>query len=201
MEVTLLDHTKLSNAVIAGRTAYQSFHKGGNYAVATDKITKVDEEFINRLVHKFKHKSIIEQVVYNFKMDNFSRALLQQWSRSRIMSQTVMSTRYVKPKDFTLHKTGNEELDIHIQNYFDETIEKFGNLSNDILKYSYPEALNTKNVVQINARELLHLCELRLDKAAMDEYRELMILILDSLPEEHKFLYSEFYGSSNPINT
>ncbi len=192
MKVTLLDHTKLSNAVIAGRTAYQSFHKGGDYDIATDKITKVDEEFVDRLVNKFKHSSIIEQVVYNFKMDNFSRALLQQWSRSRIMSQTVMSTRYVKPKDFTLHKTGNTELDIHIQNYFDDTIKKFSHLSNDILKYSYPEALNTKNVVQMNARELLHLCELRLDKSAMEEYRELMVMILDSLPEEHMFLYSVY---------
>jgi len=47
VEIKLLDHTKLSNAVIAGRTAYQSFHKGGNYDGATDDITDVDKEFLN----------------------------------------------------------------------------------------------------------------------------------------------------------
>jgi len=30
MKIKPLDHTKLSNAVIAGRNAYQSFHRGGN---------------------------------------------------------------------------------------------------------------------------------------------------------------------------
>ena len=196
-----MDHTKLSNAVIAGRTAYQSFHKGGNYDSATDDITEEDIKFVDRLVNKLKHESIIEQVVYNFRIDDFSRAVLQQWSRSRIMSQTVMSTRYVKPDKFTLHKTGNEELDNHIQEYFDSTIDKFGNISNDILKYAYPEAVNTRNVVQVNARELLHICELRLSSHAIGEYQELARALLDALPESHKFIFARFQIEDQPDQT
>lgn len=192
LDVVLMDHTKLSNAVIAGRTAYQSFHKGGNYETATDEITGTDREFIDRLLNKLKHESIVEQIVYNFKMDNFSRSVLQQWSRSRLMSQTVLSTRYVKPDNFTLYKTGNEELDDHIQAYFDDTINKFGSLSNDILKYAYPESVMTKNVFQLNARELLHIFEMRLSKSAMKEYQDISKAIYNALPPSHKFMFERF---------
>jgi len=193
MKVTLLDHTKLSNAVIAARTAYQSFHKGGNYQSATDDITGEDKKFLDRLVNKMKHESVVEQVVYNFRIDNFSRALLQQWSRSRIMSQTVMSTRYVKPEHFELYKTGNVELDAHVQKYFDDTIKKFGQLSNDILKYAYPEAVLTRNVVQVNARELMHILELRLSSHALGEYQDLAKELLKALPAEHMFLFKKYF--------
>lgn len=197
VQVKVLDYTKLSNAVIAGRTAYQSFHLGGNYEEATDDITDTDKKFLDRLINKLKHESIAEQVVYNLKIDDFSRAVLQQWSRNRIMSQTVMSTRYVKPSNFGLYKTGNEEFDAHIQNYFEDTLEKFGHLSNDVLKYAYPEALLTKNIVQLNARELIHIFELRLSSHALGEYQVLARTILDALPEKHKFIYERFINDGN----
>lgn len=189
MTVKLLDHTKLSNAVIAGRTAYQSWHKGGDYSVATDNITEDDYEFLDRLINKLKHESIAEQIVYNISMKDFSRAVLQQWSRNRIMSQTVMSTRYVKHDKFSLYKTGNEELDIFVQSYFEELTRRFGSLSNDVLKYGYPEALMTENVVQINMRELLHIFELRMAKHAMQEYQDLAWCIYWALPSSHRKLY------------
>ena len=192
MEVFLLDHTKLSNAVIASRTAYQSFDKGGNYAFATDDLLEVDKQFINKLVNVLKHESVIEQVVYNFSMNDFSRAVLQQWSRSRIISQTVMSTRYVKPDNFKLYKTGIKEFDDHVENYFKDTLEKFKDLPNDILKYAYPESLLTKNVVQLNARELMHIFDLRLSKNAFKEYQDLCKSILKALPEKHLFLYEKY---------
>ena len=48
MTVNLIDYTKLSTCVIAGRTAWQSFHKGGNYDAPTDDITDIDKEFLDR---------------------------------------------------------------------------------------------------------------------------------------------------------
>jgi thymidylate synthase (FAD) len=189
MTAKLLDHTKLSNAAIAGRTAYQSWHKGGQYELATDDITIDDYEFLDRLINKLKHESIAEQIVYNISIKGFSRAVLQQWSRNRIMSQTVMSTRYVNPNNFSLYSTPNEELNTFIGSYFDELLAKFGHLSNDVLKYGYPEALLTENVVQINMRELLHVFELRMSKHAMAEYQDLAWLIYWTLPPSHRKLY------------
>lgn len=64
----LLAHTPLSVAVVAGRTAWQSFHKGGNYKNPTDNITEEDYNFLNRLFNKYKHLSVAEHLKYTFFM-------------------------------------------------------------------------------------------------------------------------------------
>ena len=63
LDVKILEHTKLSNAVIAARTCWGSFHKGGNYESPTDSISNDDRELLDRLIKKSKHESIIEHVV------------------------------------------------------------------------------------------------------------------------------------------
>ena len=83
MEVKLLDHTKLSNAVIGARTCWNSFHKGGNYDTPTDDITDEDKELLKRLIYKNQHLSIAEHcqilclikdcfILSWFKNNNFS---------------------------------------------------------------------------------------------------------------------------------
>lgn len=42
MKVKLLDHTKLSNAVIGARTCWGSFHKGGNCQLLGNKFAELD---------------------------------------------------------------------------------------------------------------------------------------------------------------
>ncbi len=193
MKVILYDHTKLSNAVIAGRTAYNSFKEDqGNYPQATNDLTQKDINFLDKLVNRIHHTSVVEQINYNFKIDGFSRAVLQQLSRHRHASQTVQSTRYCKPNDFELYKTGDKELDEHIQNYFDETRIKFKHLKNDVLKYAYPEAVLTKNVYCLNMRELLHIAELRCSSKALAEFQILASKLLDAIPETHKFLFKKY---------
>jgi len=192
MKVTLLEHSKLSNTAIATRTAWDSFHKGGNYTEPTDTISEDDLKLIKRVALKFKHASTLEQLTYNISIKGISRALLQQWSRSRLISQTVKSTRYVSGSKMSLKKTQDEELNIFIENYFTELLSKFGHLSNDVLKYGYPEAVMTDLIVQVNARELRHIFSLRVKKDAMKEYQELMLEIYQQLPKEHRFLYEEY---------
>ena len=192
MYCKLMEHAHLSSAVEAGRTAWSSFHKGGDYNYPTDEITPADLEFLDRIVNKNKHESVIEQITYNISIKGISRALLQQWSRSRLISQTVRSTRYVSAAKMGLKQTDNEELDEFIVEYFNELLTRFGHLSKDILKYGYPEAVTTDLIVQMNARELRHILSLRTSKAAMKEYRDLMVKILDVLPREHMFLYRDY---------
>ena len=74
MKIKLLDYIPLSNAVIGGRTAWQSFHKGGNYTYSTDSITEEDFNFLKRLFNKFKHQSVAEHIWYTFEImtDNFN---------------------------------------------------------------------------------------------------------------------------------
>jgi len=94
MKVKLLSNSKLSVAVIAGRTCWNSFHKGGCYSEQTDDISKTDKEFLDRIINKNKHSSVAEHLVYSFNIDGISRACLQELARTRIASLSVKSTRY-----------------------------------------------------------------------------------------------------------
>ena len=76
--MTLYDNTPLSNAIIAGRTAWQSFHKGGNYEMPTDSISKEDISFALRLFKKFKHLSVAEHLWYSFECENIDEVLTFQ---------------------------------------------------------------------------------------------------------------------------
>ena len=64
----LINYIPLSNAVIAGRTAWQSFHKGGIYEKPTDNITEDDFIFLDRLFNKYKHISVAEHIWYTFRI-------------------------------------------------------------------------------------------------------------------------------------
>jgi len=68
--MTLHDNTPLSNAIIAGRTAWQSFHKGGNYDTPTDLISEEDNDFALRLFRKLKHLSVAEHLWYSFECND-----------------------------------------------------------------------------------------------------------------------------------
>jgi len=72
----LLQYTPLSNAVIGGRTAWQSFHKGGNYDKPTDYISEDDFEFIKRIIRKFKHESVAEHIYYTVEVETHPINLL-----------------------------------------------------------------------------------------------------------------------------
>jgi len=62
-------HTPLSIAVIAGRTAWQSFHKGGNYEKQTNNITEEDFNFLDKLFNKYKHLSVSEHIWFIVNID------------------------------------------------------------------------------------------------------------------------------------
>jgi len=64
----LLAYTPLSIAAYAGRTAWQSFHKGGLYKSPTDNITEEDFKFLDRLFNKYKHLSVAEHLKYTLFM-------------------------------------------------------------------------------------------------------------------------------------
>ena len=94
MKVELLSNSMLSNAVIGGRTCWNSFHKGGCYTSPTDDISDEDKEFLSRTINKHKHGSISEHITYTFSIKGVSRALLQELARHRMASPSVRSSRY-----------------------------------------------------------------------------------------------------------
>lgn len=201
MEVKLIEHTKLSNACRAGRTCWDSFHKGGCYSTPTDIISEEDKNFLERIINKNKHKSIAEHLVYTFDIDGISRACLQELARHRIASYSVKSTRYtlkeLKEADKMKHflvLTGNTELDYANIDYLLLLKKKLldGSIANDVAKYMLPEAYKTSLVMTINARSLQNFIELRSSKSALWEIQNLAKAMFDAIPEEHKYLFKEY---------
>lgn len=220
MEVRLIDSTKLSTCVIAGRTAWQSFHKGGNYDAPTDSITDTDKEFLDRVLNKHKHSSVAEHIVYSFTIDGISRACLQQLTRHRIGSFTVESTRYTLSKELKSEQPFTEYTDFDSQEYLQDGYERackylvmtenehvnrysilaldnlrdllVAGISNDIAKYALPEAYKVRLQWTINARSLQNFLQLRSSKDALWEIRLLAAHIYKALPLDHQYLFTPF---------
>ena len=214
MKVTLIEHTKLSNVAQAIRTCWQSQDKGGRYPQPTDDLVDVDKKLIDRVVNKFKHESTVEHAVYTFHIQGVSRALLQEFSRHRLASPSVKSSRYTL-KELKEHPpfihfvgldpvyrfdeaesfvklTGNPTVDIAIVDALESLRDLVSQgVSNDLTKYAMPEAYLVDLVWTINARSLRNFIKLRSSKDALWEIRELAKELFDVLPEQHKFLFKD----------
>ena len=161
-----------------------------------------DKELIYRIGNKFKHASTLEHLNYNFDIDGISRACLQELARHRHTSLSVKSSRYtlkeLKDGDQSiikdlLVKTGNATVDEYSWQALKQVQNSLKtNVSNDLAKYCLPEAYKTSLVWTINARSLQNFLSLRTDKAALWEIRELANAIYKHLPEDHKYLFTEF---------
>jgi len=199
MIITLLQHTSLEVCASAIRTCWQSFDK-------SDCGGEKDKELIDRVGNKFKHASTLEHLVYTFYIKGISRALLQELARHRMASLSVKSTRYTlkelkKEEPFTCNdfNRGEEYLVMTSEAMVNEmSIKALENLrivlskgiSNDKAKYCLPESYKTELTYTINARSLQNFLNLRSDKSALWEIRDLAHALYNELPVDHRYLFS-----------
>ncbi len=66
------------------------------------------------------------------------------------------------------------------------------NLPNDVLKYAVPEAFLTTEMLTINARSLWNMFNLRLNKPALKEFRDLTHLMLELVSDVHPVLFEKY---------
>ncbi|MDD3324044.1 MAG: FAD-dependent thymidylate synthase [Sulfurospirillaceae bacterium] len=199
MQVTLQNYTPLIVCANAIRTCWQSFDK-------SDEGGEKDKELIDRVGNKFKHASTLEHIVYNFYIKGISRALLQEFSRHRIASLSVKSTRYTlkelkAEESFTckdmeraskyLVLTGVEMVDeMSIKALENLRLVLAQGISNDKAKYCLPESYKTELTWTINARSLQNFISLRSDKSALWEIQNLAHALYEALPQEHQYLFT-----------
>ncbi|HPZ24056.1 MAG TPA: FAD-dependent thymidylate synthase [Bacilli bacterium] len=172
-----------------------------------DEYKKDSQTFLLKLL-EHGHESIFEHINYTFKVQNISRALLQELARHRHISLSVMSTRYTLKKVvdkqqliFKLpHFSSRNDEETVMYNKLINTLVELENvvadavdtgIKNDVLKYFIPEALVTKLVLTVNCRELRHIFQLRLSNRALEEFRCLCMSLYNALPDDHKFLYND----------
>jgi len=208
MTVTLWHNSPLEVSVFACRTCWDSFDKSDTSFYPDGEVQEVgddDKALLYRVGNKFKHKSILEHLGYTFKIEGITRACLQELARHRTAKLSVKSSRYTLKElksaptitEVNMNKyiklTGNEIVDraslLALQNL--QGAIKAG-VSNDVAKYCMPEAYLTELVWTIDARNLQHFLELRTDKAALPEIRELALRIYLALPDDHKYLFKEY---------
>lgn len=203
ISVELLSHTPLFVCSHAIRTCWQSFAKGDNGG-------QVDCELIHRVGNEYRHASTLEHLVYAFYIRGISRACLQELARHRMASLSVKSTRYTlkelaKESSFEPYSSNVQRAEKfivftdnwHVDSASIAALERLRMLlaqgiSNDIAKFAMPECYRTELTWSINARSLQNFLHLRSNKRALWEIRMLAQRIYDSVPAEHKFIFSSF---------
>lgn len=125
-------------------------------------------EQVNKLVEKIVglgHWSTIEHVSFTFAIEGVSRALSHQLVRHRIASYSQQSQRYVKEDNFAyitpdaiasdaVAKAKFEELMAAVRGVYTELLAR--GIAAEDARYCLPNAAETKIVVTMNARTLLH---------------------------------------------
>jgi len=160
--------------------------------------------FISKLMD-MGHLSPLEHASFTFAVEGVSRALLAQITRHRIASFSVQSQRYVsehsqKNQDGVfdyivpprIAALGDEYLRIYeeqmktIQGWYDFWLAKLaesGEAAPEDARFVLPNAAETKMMLTMNARELLHFFSLRCCNRAQWEIRELATRMLVQVKE------------------
>lgn len=188
--VKLIRYTEDPEAVVA--LAAKLCYSNRDLDDLTDNIlAKDNSKFISRLMD-MGHLSPVEHASFTFSIEGVSRALLAQITRHRVASFSVRSQRYVSESDFdyvippAIEALGDdavkkfvEQMDT-IGGWYREWQSKLGEgeKSNEDARFVLPNACETKMVVTMNARELIHFFGLRCCNRAQWEIRSVAWLML-----------------------
>lgn len=184
MEVALLSFTPEPELIVAAaaRLSYSSIGAG-------ELRQRLRSEQVNRLLGRLLssgHLSPFEHAGFTFSIDGISRVTSHQLVRHRLASYTQQSQRYVSFNEPafvtppTIAANGNlkaeyEELIRAGHELYHQMLD--GGIPAEDARYVLPNAAETKLVMTMNARELMHACSLRLCRKAQWEIVELFARI------------------------
>ena len=187
MHVELLYHTPDPERAIA--TAARLCYAPVGAAELMETMPEDRVRSVLSTVIKSGHLSTLEHASYTFAVDGVSRALTHQLVRHRIASFNQQSQRYVKFTDgVPVVKPGTVAANEEAGRIFDETVDaieaayarllELGIPAEDA-RYLLPNAAESKIVITMNVRELLHFFELRCCNRAQWEIREMAHRMLE----------------------
>ncbi|MGI6005339.1 MAG: FAD-dependent thymidylate synthase [Christensenellales bacterium] len=186
--VILIRHTASPEELVA-MAAKLCYSKSDVQSLKQGVEQKDQERFLRRLM-EMGHVSPIEHASFTFGIEGVSRSLLAQITRHRIASFSVQSQRYVG--QYRKEGTFNYILPPAIEALGEDAVEEFhrqmatmqswynrwqerlggaGEKSNEDARFVLPNAAETKMVVTMNARELLHFFSIRCCNRAQWELR------------------------------
>ncbi len=186
MKVTLITHTPEPEKVIA--SAAKLCYSSSDIANLMSGLTEEKiEKFIKKLTD-LGHQSPLEHCSFTFGIEGISRALTHQLVRHRMASYSQKSQRYVKEGCFeyiTPKTIKNDDflyleyvrLMKDIQDFYDSAIQR--GIPNEDARFVLPNACETKIVMTMNIRTLLHFFEERCCNRAQWEIRYMADMMLD----------------------
>ncbi|MFA5039048.1 MAG: FAD-dependent thymidylate synthase [Candidatus Omnitrophota bacterium] len=207
LNVRLLEMSQNPVALIyaACRQCYASKFAGELFDEKSQTPQK-QAEFIRKVVAS-GHESPLEHVKFTFAVEGVSRALTHQLVRHRIASYSQQSQRYVKETDFDYVIPPAIAGDAELKGQFVKTMEmiqasynklleafrvkgKVGEKAYQDVRFVLPQAAETKIVVTMNCREILHFFQQRCCRRAQWEIKRLAEEMLNvcrrMLPEVFK---------------
>ena len=187
MHVELLYHTPDPERAIA--TAARLCYAPVGAAELMETMPEDRVRSVLSTVIKSGHLSTLEHASFTFAVDGVSRALTHQLVRHRIASFNQQSQRYVKFTDgVPVVKPGTVAANEEAGRIFDETVDaieaayarllELGIPAEDA-RYLLPNAAESKIVITMNVRELLHFFGLRCCNRAQWEIREMAHRMLE----------------------
>lgn len=145
------------------------------------------------------HFSTLEHASYTFAVDGVSRALTHQLVRHRIASFNQQSQRYVRFADGVAtvkpeSVAESEEASSVFDQAIDAAVEAYGKLLDagvpaEDARYLLPNAAETKIVITMNVRELLHFFSLRCCNRAQWEIRDMAHRMLELARPTAPFIF------------
>lgn len=145
------------------------------------------------------HLGVLEHIVYQFKVTDLTRAALQELVRHRMASYLVESTRWALKKKLNkgalfaslFRSTGDVRVDALVYNQIRALAWLPSDIPNDKLKYAIPEAMYTTVYMTINGSSLRNFMVKRWSKRALEEMRDLTLLMYYELPKLHRPLFTD----------
>lgn len=199
MQVELLYHTQDPERVVA--TAARICYSPVGAAELNERMSDEDVRKVLSTIMSSGHFSTLEHASYTFAIDGVSRALTHQLVRHRLASFNQQSQRYVRfdeAPDAVVPDSVNA--DPELRKIFDDAIdasyEAYRKLSEagvpaEDARYVLPNACETKIVVTMNIRELLHFFEVRCCNRAQWEIRELANRMLDLVRPTAPYIFMD----------
>lgn len=199
MDVRLLNHTPDPERAVA--VAARLCYAPVGASELMDRMGADAQRKVLRTIMTSGHLSALEHANYTFAIDGVSRALTHQLVRHRLASYNQQSQRYVayaeepcfivppsvvsSDEARTVFDAATAAAFIAYRKLVDSGVPA------EDARYLLPNAMETKIVVTMNIRELLHFFELRCCKRAQWEIRELGLQMLELVEPTAPYIFMD----------
>ncbi len=207
LKVILLRHT-LNPEEIVAQAAKLCYSPASVDELKKQIESKNQASFIEKLTD-MRHLSPIEHVTFTFGIEGISRACSHQIVRHRLASYSQQSQRYVGQQSKNgegfnfiipsrIEEIGKrqwfiEKMDI-IQKWYDELAAALGNQGEGTFedaRFLLPNAAETKIIITMNARELLHFFQVRCCNRAQWEIRDMATEMLRQVKQVSPHIFKD----------